>query len=375
MLPYSRDGFVINGFKDQDGNLHMSNMRIYKQRSMSQFDLIDISTDKIYQKVFITTTVSDTQEILDYSNTDVNLALQISKNSFFIRNFNKEKEYYGFIIRVMKNKVTIDSFINVSHYIYNYELYIHDEPKIFSLTYAQPSVGATSFSFLVNGQFINPSTIVATIELEDGTIYTGTNVGFQVSFSNILLTGTKIKVKVEALGAIDYNEEIALKDIPVSTDIVTEVIVPSSKWVNNGGVYSYTILSSEHNRGAIFAIQTYDNTTNDLVFVQSSIDSSGAITLTKNDNSDLRVDIAGSSSDGLFDATVIDVSQAQWIPVVGGYQYSIPSSSVPTEFGVFNIWVDSGSRYELAFSDLVVDFSNNIVLNSTVPYNAKLVLV
>lgn len=376
MLPYSRDGFVVNGFKDSDGILHMSNIRIYKQRSMTMFDLIDTTTNKIYQKVFITTTVGNTVDILDYSNTDINLAQQIKKNSFFIRNFSKEKGYYGFIIRVMKHKVTIDSSINISHYIYNYDLYIKDEPKVFSLTYSQPSVGDTSFSLLVNGQFLDPNQMVVTMELEDGTIYTGTNVGFQVNFSNILLTGTKINIHVEATGAIDYDEIIPLKDIPISTDIITEYIVSTNDWVDDGhGSFANTILPSEHNRGTLFAIQTFDQGSNDMSFIESTLDYTGGLTLTKYDTNPTRVVFAASSSDGAFNSTVINIDPVNWIPVVGGFQYSIPASSVPSEFGIFNIWVDDGTRYTLAYSDLTVDFNNNIILSSTSAYKGKLILV
>lgn len=374
MLPYSRDGFVINGFKDSDGILHMSNMRIYKQRSMTMFDLIDIGTNKIYQKVFITTTVGSTQEILDYSNTDVNLAQQINKNSFFIRNFDKTKRYYGFIIRIMSNKVTIDSSFGISHYIYNYDLVIKDEPKIFSLTYVTPHITDTSFNVIVNGQFIDPTTITAKITMSDGTIYNGSVSGYQVSFNNIVFVGTEFDILVEAEGAIDYHETIDIIGDGIIYDNITDVIVTSNKWsATQNDMFAYTILPSEHNRGTTFAIQTYDNDSDDLEFVQAGLDITGGITLHRTAPANTKVVIAGNSFD--HNVTVVNLDAQNWVQTSEGYQYSIMASDVPAEFGIFNIWISNGVSYDLSFSDLNIDFSNNIILNSNIPYTGKLVLL
>lgn len=371
-LPYSRDGFVVNGFKDEDGVLHMSNIRIFKQRSIQLFDLMDISTGKIYQKVQITSTIGNSQTVLDYTNTDVDLAQQIKENSFFIRNFDKQKQYYGFIVRVLSNKVTIDSRINVSHYIYNYDLYIKDEPKIFSLTYNKPSAGDTSFSFIVNGQFLDPATLSAKLTLEDGTVYIGTSIGFQVTFDNINLVGTNFTVLVEADNAIDYTEIIPIDNVPGDDKIVSEFIIPSSDWIQgSSGEFSNTVDQTEHERGNFFCIQTFENT--DMVFISSTIDYNGAITFTKNDNQEVKVRLAGQSDD--IDMIVIDVTEAGWVQTGDGYYYSIPSSQIGREFSIFNIWIDNGTRYELVYNPLAIDFSSNIVLQSNAPYKAKLIIV
>lgn len=371
-LPYSRDGFVVNGFKDEDGVLHMSNIRIFKQRSIQLFDLMDISTGKIYQKVQITSTIGKTQTVLDYTNTDIDLGQQIKENSFFIRNFDKQKQYYGFIVRVLSNKVTIDSRINVSHYIYNYDLYIKDEPKIFSLTYNKPSAGDTSFSFIVNGQFLDPATLRATITLEDGTVYHGTSIGFQVTFDNINLVGTNFTVLVEADNAIDYTEIIPIDNVPGDDKIVSEFIIPSADWIQGiTGEFSNTVDQNEHERGNFFCIQTFENT--DMVFISSTIDYNGSITFTKNDNQEVKVRLAGQSDD--VDMIVIDVSDTGWVQTGDGYYYSIPSSQIGREFSIFNIWIDNGTRYELVYNPLTIDFSSNIVLQSNAPYKAKLIIV
>lgn len=374
MLPYSKDGFVINGFKDKNGILHMSNMRIYKQRSMTMFDLIDINTNIIYQKVFITTTVGNTQEILDYSNTDINLAQQINKNSFFIRNFDKSKRYYGFIIRILSNKVTIDSSFGISNYIYNYDLVIKDEPKIFSLSYVTPHLSDTSFNVIVNGQFIDPTTITSKITMSDGTVYDGHVNGYQISFNGIVFVGTEFDILVEAEGAIDYAESIEIIGDNIIYDNITDFIVSSDMWIpTQNNMVAYTILPTEHNRGNIFAIQTYDDDTDDLEFVQATLDLTGGLTLHRSAPANTKVVIAGDSFD--HNVSVVDIDTLGWVQTSDGYQYSILASEIPSDFGIFNIWIREGQTYSLSFSDLNIDFNNNIILNSNVPYSGKLVLL
>lgn len=78
--PYGICGFIVDGALLKNGTV-LKNVRIYKQRSIHMYDLIDPNTNVIYQKVQITG-YDTSNRILDYNKTDDELLASIPVNSF-----------------------------------------------------------------------------------------------------------------------------------------------------------------------------------------------------------------------------------------------------------------------------------------------------
>lgn len=96
-LPFSIEGINVNGASLSDGT-KLYNLRIYKQRSSLEFDLINPLTSVVYQKMKIVGRGFDTEA------TDATLINLLSPNTFFIRAV-VDNETVGFVSKFHNNLV------------------------------------------------------------------------------------------------------------------------------------------------------------------------------------------------------------------------------------------------------------------------------
>lgn len=380
LSPYSSTGFVVNGLKEPDGTIHLANLRILKQRSVNLFDIINIESGEVYQKVYITTIDTSTERYLQYTDTDVNLVQKIKENSFFIRNCDPRKNYWGFIIRVNSHKVTIDGSDFSSHYIYKYEVQSDDSPKIFYIQYDPVQDDDTLFSFIIQGQFIDFSDLKIEMILQDGTVFETTAQTSQVIFRNIRVTTPSFTLRItDNDSGYTFTEVIPVQAAPELLKVVTQLQVQSSKWSYDpvSTEYSYFIPESTHQRGNVFAVQAFENpsstNSDNLALVDTVIDTEGNITIKSATNT--AIDLNISSLTESFSPVQIELKEQEWTLIDSEYYYSISSALVTQSYSTYNVWAKTSTGYELVYLTFTSDMNSNIVLKSSTAFDGVLILV
>lgn len=102
-LPFGKTGINVTAAVLKDGS-ELVNLKIYKQRSSSVYDLIDPSNSTIYEKM-LRTEVDINGNPLDISQSDQTLLKVIPRGTFFIKVFDESKNPIGFVNKFQLNVV------------------------------------------------------------------------------------------------------------------------------------------------------------------------------------------------------------------------------------------------------------------------------
>lgn len=291
--PYGVCGFVVDGAFINGSK--MKNLRIYKQRSDVMFDLIDPKTDTVYQKLLITG-LDTSGEILDYSKTNDQLLNEIRKNTFFVRGYNEKKTVQGFAIRFLLNKIILSTGKTL------YDMYTPTctlpLPDIDNIIIAPVELGDTTISGTLTSSSgaIDPTDMIVTITLPDGSIHTTTvNPDGSFEFTGLVLdtagTGT---ITITSPNYNDASATFKVLESGEDSDYVTSIVLSSSDFVNQNEKFSATIPESLHLRGPDIVVQLH-STSGDVFFSTVSVASNGDITVTQDIDAGVDVIIIGKT--------------------------------------------------------------------------------
>lgn len=167
----------------------------------------------------------------------------------------------------------------------------------------------------------------------------------------------------------------------IDSDYVTTYVVQPSDWVNNGSNYSYTLLSTVHNRGTDFAVQI-QNSTGTITSPSTTIDSSGDITVNSNILPTEEYEILIIGATNLTTPYSKKIDKAEWSSVSSHYEMVIPASthlqaSGPLFITVYQNTVDgitSAAPYSVVGLETSIDSSGNVTLQSNIIFSGKIVI-
>lgn len=362
--PYGVCGFIVDGALLKNGT-KLKNVRIYKQRSINVFDLIDPVSEVVYQKVQLTG-YNTSNRVLDYSLTDDELLDLIPVNSFFVRGYNDSLSQYGFVIRFLYNKVVL------SNGIYLFDMYTPE------CNIPTPDIG----SIVVNTVTVDSTTVTGSVSAasgtlnEDGMIVTLTTpegVEYTTTVHNRVFTFDNVQFVNPGMGTITvtsphYNTaSVPFEVLPsgVDTDFTTDVPVAANQFVDNGnGTFSFALNESVHNRGTDLVLQI--QSPNGVIYNPDvSVDANGNITITQDSAQDLDVIIIGPT-----DQTSVYSTALVWVANGGVYEMDIPFSThnKPTP----SLSVYDGTK--LVAITVEIDDSDNITLISNDNFTGKVVI-
>ncbi|EBS4516705.1 hypothetical protein DQT32_04755 [Salmonella enterica subsp. enterica serovar Braenderup] len=131
-LPFGTTGIIVQGAKLADGTL-LKNLRIVKQRSSTQFDLIDVSTNIVHQKITITG-FSSTGSVLDPTLTDDAALALIKDSTFFIRVLDENDDPVGYCTKLYSNLVHMSN--GESFFVPDYDMFYAPVPPTTAPVYA-----------------------------------------------------------------------------------------------------------------------------------------------------------------------------------------------------------------------------------------------
>lgn len=293
--PYGICGFIVDGAFIQGSKY--KNIRIYKQRSDVMFDLINPSTGTIYQKVLITG-VDINKEVLDYSKTNDELLNEIPKNTFFVRGYNDAKSIEGFAVRFLLNKIILSSGRTL------YDMYTPTctlpLPNIDNIVIAPVTVDSTEVSGTITSSSgpIDPTDMVVTLTLPDGSVYSTTvdSTG-KFKFDGLDLSSYGPGTASIVITSPNYNEAqttFPILDSGSDSDYVTSILLNQNDFVNSGSNYVATIPESLHIRGSDLVVQL-QSTSNSVFFSTVSVAANGDITITQSVNDPVTVIIIGKT--------------------------------------------------------------------------------
>lgn len=364
--PYGICGFIVDGAVLKNGTV-LKNVRIYKQRSIHMYDLIDPNTNTIYQKVQITG-YDTSNRILDYNKTDDELLASIPVNSFFVRGYNNAMSQYGFVIRFLYNKVVLSDGSNA----YLFDMYTPEcsipTPDLGTIIVNTVTVDSTTVTGSVSAASgnLNEDGMIVTLTTPEGLIYTTTVVNRVFTFTNVQFEN--IGTGTITITSPHYNTATIPFDVEPSgtdSDYVTTYPVSASQFVDNGdGSFSYTLPESTHQRGTDLVIQV--QMPNGLIYTSNvNVDSSGNITITQLVAEDIDIVIIG-------DTTQLDVYSAPlaWTLVGSEYQMIIPSSTHNKQ----NVAISVYEGTALVTTTVQIDSSDNVTLISTDNFSGKVVI-
>lgn len=293
--PYGVCGFIVDGALLKNGT-KLKNLRIYKQRSVNVFDLIDPVSNVVYQKIQLTG-YNTSNRVLDYNLTDDQILNQIPLNSFFVRGYNSTMSKYGFVIRFQYNKVALSSGV------YLYDMYTPEcnipTPELGTIVVNTVTVDSTSVSGSVSAASgsLNETGMVVILVTPEGDEYTTT-------VQNRVFIFTDVQFYDPGTGHITitspfYNTATVSFEVFPSgedTEFTTSVPVSANQFVDNGdGTFSYMLAESVHERGSDLVIQI--QTTNGIIYnPEVLIDSTGNITVTQDTAQDLDIVIVGPTN-------------------------------------------------------------------------------
>lgn len=358
-------GFVVDGALLKNG-VKLKNVRIYKQRSIHMFDLIDPITRTIYQKVQITGYDNDTR-VLNYDLTDDALLNVIPVNSFYVRGYNDTLSQKGFVIRFLTNKVVLSD----GSHAYLYDMYTPfcslPNPDLGTIvvntvtvdsTTVTGSVSATSGNLIENG-------MVVTLTTPEGRVYTTNVVNRIFTFTGVVFEGTGTGT-IEITSPIYNTSSIEFEVQPetADSDYVTVYPVAASQFIANpDSTYSYVLPESVHMRGVDLIVQVQSNGS---VYTSTvNVDGSGNITLTQLSRADANILIIGSTR-----LTVTYSTALVWTLNGSHYQMSIPQSVHQKE----NISLAVYNDTELVTVEVQIDNSENITIISDTNFTGKVVI-
>ncbi|AFC21933.1 virion structural protein [Cronobacter phage vB_CsaM_GAP32] len=362
--PYGVCGFVVDGALLKNGT-KLKNVRIYKQRSINVFDLIDPVSNVIYQKVQLTG-YNTNNRVLDYSLSNDELLEVIPVNSFFVRGYNDVMSQYGFVIRFLYNKVVL------SNGIYLYDMYTPEcnipTPDLGTIVVNTVTVDSTTVTGSVSAisGVLNEDGMIVTLTTPDGTEYTTTVLNRVFRFTNVQFV--EPGMGTITITSPHYNTATVPFEVHPAgeeTDFATNVPVSASQFVANGdGTFSYTLTETEHNRGTDLVIQI-QNPNGVIYNPDVSVDSNGNITITQDSAQDMDVVIIGPTNQN-----TVYSSPLAWVLDGSAYKMVIP-------FSTHNKINPSLSVYDttkLVSIMIIIDDSDNITLVSNDNFTGKVVI-
>ncbi|AZU98407.1 hypothetical protein CPT_Munch_475 [Salmonella phage Munch] len=361
--PYGVCGYIANGVHFHD-HTKTTNLRIYKQRSDVMFDLIDPSTEIVYQKLLLTGV------FLDYSLSDSQLVNMIPRNTFFVRGYNPQHTIEGFVIRFLTNKKILSNGKVL------YDMYIPEcgiPPIDISNIIANPiKNGDTSITGVITvpSGTVNTNGMVITATLPDGREVTGIvnpDGSFVIDTVTPIVGPGTVTIKVTSPNYNDKSVTVPIIMDDQDSDYVTSISIPSSEQQQSGNVFVSTIPASVHGRGNDIVIQLQSLDQTDFVLYDADVSVvNGNITVTKYDDTPYRAVIIGKTL-----KTTPYVAPLAWTASGEKFLMNIAAS----EHGKKNIsfTVYEGNKVVMLEVDLESD--EEIILHSNIELTGKIVIV
>lgn len=362
--PYGVCGFIVNAALLKNGT-KLKNMRIYKQRSINMFDLIDPISEVVYQKIQLTG-YNTSNKVLDYDLTDDELLNVIPVNSFFVRGYNDSMSEYGFVIRFLSNKMVL------SNGTYLFDMYtpecnipIPDLGTIIVNTVTIDSTTVTGSVSVISG-ILNEDGMIVKLTTPEGLIYTTNVVNRVFIFENVVFENVGTG-SIEITSPHYNTATIPFDVLPAGTDsdFVSNIPVAAAQFTDNGdGTFSYTLTESSHQRGSELVLQIQD--ANGVIYnPEVNVDSTGNITIKQNSAQDMDIVIIGPT-----DQTTVYSTSLSWNLVDSMYQMLIPFSTHNKQY--VSVSVYDGS--ELVSITVQIDNLDNITLLSNDNFTGKVVI-
>lgn len=361
---YGICGFVVDGALLTNGT-KLKNLRIYKQRSIHMFDLIDPVSGTIYQKIQLTG-LNTSNLVLDYNLSDDELLNIIPNNSCFVRGYNSSLTEYGFVIRFLNNKVVL------SGGRYLYDMYTPEcnipNPNLGVVTVNTVTVDSTTVSGSVSALVgsLKEDGMIVTLTTPEGLVYTTTVINRVFTFENVVFssegTGTIV------ITSPHYNTsttEFTVQPSTVDTAYVSQVPVAASEFVLNvSGTYTYSLPESIHQRGNEIVVQIQDP--NGVIYnPEVVVDSSGNITITQIEPQDLDVVIIGPTNHTSVYSTAL-----AWMVDGDVFAMYIPFST----HGMDNASVSVYDGNTIVQINVQIDEFDNITLTTNQNFVGKIVI-
>lgn len=366
--PYGVCGYIANGIHFHD-HTKSTNLRIYKQRSDVMFDLIDPSTEIVYQKLLLTG-VDITGVPLDYSLSDTQLINMIPRNTFFVRGYNPQHTIEGFVIRFLSNKKILSKGRVL------YDMYIPEcgiPPIDISNIIVNPikneDTTITGVIMVPNGT-VNIEGMVIVAILPDGSEVPGT-VNEDGSF--IIDTVTPIEgpgnVTIKVTSP-NYNDKSVSSQIIMDdqdSDYVTSIMIPSDEQHSSGDLFVSTIPASSHGRGSDIVIQLQSLSQDEFVIYDADVSVvNGDITVSKYDDSAYRAVIIGKTLN-----TTPYSAALKWVSSDGKFLMNIPSSVHGKKNISFTVYEDNN----VVMLEIDLEGDEEIILHSDVEFTGRIVIV
>lgn len=354
--PYGKCGFIVNGVVLRNLD-RLTNLRIYKQRSIDTFDLIDPSTDAIYQKVQLTG-YDRRGEPLDYSKSDSALLDDINKNEFFVRGYNDDMTKFGFVIRFMTHKKTL------SNRQVLYDMYVPTCHKELGLiTVQRVTIDSTTVVGSVSAASgtLNENGMIVTLTTPSGEVYTTTVVNRVFKFDPVVFDSEGVGTITVTSPYYDTKTvDFTVYPAGTDSDYISNVPVAESEFVKQpDGTYSVVIPEAIHGRGEHLVIQT--QYPDGVVFDADILVESGKITVTTLVPFDMNVIIAG-------DTTLVQAFFAS-LQFVGN-EMVIPYATHLRE----NPLVATYDNGRLVQCEVFVDDDYNITIKTVDSFNGSVVI-
>ncbi|EBS4516568.1 hypothetical protein DQT32_04065 [Salmonella enterica subsp. enterica serovar Braenderup] len=362
--PYGVCGFIVDGALLKNGT-KLKGLRIYKQRSINIFDLIDPVSEVVYQKVQLTG-YNASNNVLDYSLTDDQILDIIPVNTFYVRGYNDVMTQYGFVIRFLLNKVVL------SNGTYLYDIYTPEcgipTPDLGTIIVDTVTVDSTTVTGSVSAASgsLNEDGMIVTLTTPEGAVYTTTVHNRVFTFDNVVFVNPGVGT-IE-ITSPHYNTATVPFDVLPSgsdTDFVTIFPVAEVQFTDNGdGTFSYTLPESTHQRGSDLVLQI--QTPNGVIYnPQVQVSSTGDITVTQSPAQDMNIVIIGPTAQ-----TAVYSSPLTWVASGSAYTMDIPFSTHNKENASLSVY----DGIELVSITVQIDSSNNITLNSNDNFTGKVVI-
>jgi hypothetical protein len=360
---YGECGYIVDGALLKN-NVKLKNIRIYKQRSVNIYDLMDYDTNVIYQYVRITGYDSNTN-VLDYSKTDDEILNEIPVNTFFVRGYNNDMSVTGFVIRFQHNKVCL------ADGRYMFDMYVPEcninPPEIGEVTVSTIAIGSTTVTGTISSSSgsLDTTGMVVTMVLE-GVTYTATLDGRNFTFNNVLVTETGTAV-ITITSPKYVTKEISVPVVSeADSDYVTMYAVSGPAMTNNGdGTYSYTLSSTVHGRGSNVVVQV-QNIIGTIYNPDVNVDNSGNIKVTQTDNTDFDIIIVGPTNE----RTVYNTPLV-WVTSGSNFSMSIQYTTHLKQSPSLSVYDASGQMVQVL---VIIDNLDNITLESSENFIGKVVI-
>lgn len=162
---------------------------------------------------------------------------------------------------------------------------------------------------------------------------------------------------------------------------VTTTTVQPSQFVQVGSEYSYTLLASQHGRGANIIVQLQGNV-GDVQSSQVVVDNSGNISVTINSEPTSNINILIIGETSMTEPYSQLINKSTWVAAGSEFTITIPQSTHGQVAGAIFISVyqnvtdgaSSSSPYSMVSVETGIDSSGNVTLTSNVTFSGKVVI-